>query len=288
VKNAENLPCNPDKCFLNVVASAYHPNASSGNVVIVGADRPDGSAEGDKGRVDGFVERGDVPAPKLIRGGTKMADKVPVQPEGSPGQRVVRSIKLDGLRRGDLLRISAKQTMRIASTGYNVFIGTRMILAPSPKDTDSKGFVNDVVSNGGEVTELNGFNCTRGQSAYEDPCRSDKAATVVIQRNPPEERGDPKPLFVNLVVSAAPKLTGADRNDRVTTESGDNPGWSATASRTSDPAGPSASADSWGRSYGASWEGLRPSAVRPPRVRGARAFANPTTPGRAFREGPAA
>ena len=62
--------------------------------------------------------------------------------------------------------------MDISSTGYNVFIGTRLIVASSPTDTKTRGFVSNVVSNGGEVTEQNGFNCTRGQSVYEDPCTS--------------------------------------------------------------------------------------------------------------------
>lgn len=221
VRNSGNLPCRPDKCFLNVVASADHRNARSGNVVVVGADRPDGSVDGDKGRVDGFVERGNVPRAKRFEGDSKMADKVPIEPEGEAGQKVVRSLRLDGLRKGDVLRISAKQKMRISSVNYSVFIGTKMILAPSPKDRSSRGFANTVVSNRGDVTETNGFNCTQGKSAYEDPCTSEKAATVLIKRNLPEEGGEPKPLFVNIVTSGLPKLATAGRNDRMKVQSGE-------------------------------------------------------------------
>ena len=92
-----------------------------------------------------------------------MRDTVPIKPDANAGRRVVRSLRIDDLRKGDALRIAAQQTMDISSTGYNVFIGTRLIVASSPSDTKTRGFVSNVVSNGGEVTEQNGFNCTRGQ-----------------------------------------------------------------------------------------------------------------------------
>jgi hypothetical protein len=220
VRNAGNLPCPPDACFLNVVASAYHPNARSGNVVIVGADRPDGSIDGDKARVDGLLVRGDVPRPRVQAGGQKMRATVPIEPDANAGRRVARSIRIDDLRKGDALRIAARQTMDISSTGYNVFIGTRMIVASGPSDTKTRGFVANVVSNGGEITEQNGFNCTRGQSVYENPCTSEKAATVSIRKKMPLRNGEPKPVFVNVVVAGAPKLVQADPGDRMEVEGG--------------------------------------------------------------------
>lgn len=220
VRNAGNLPCPPDACFLNVVASASHPNARSGNVVIVGADRPDGSIDGDKARVDGLLLRGDVPRPRVLAGGAKMRDTVPIEPEANAGRRVVRSLRIDDLRKGDALRIAARQTMDISSTGYNVFIGTRLIVASDPGDTQTRGFASNVVSNGGEVSEQNGFNCTRGQSVYEDPCTSEKAATVSIRKKMPLRNGEPKPVFVNVVVAGAPKLVQADPRDRMKVEGG--------------------------------------------------------------------
>ena len=46
--------------------------------MIVGADRPDGSVDGDKARVDGLLVRGDVPRPRVQAGGQKMRDTVPI------------------------------------------------------------------------------------------------------------------------------------------------------------------------------------------------------------------
>jgi len=215
VKNVGSLPCRPDGCFVNVVASVYHPNARAGNVVVVGADRPDGSIDGDKGRVDAMIERGDVPPPRVQVGGMKMRDSVPIDPAGNAGRRVVRSIRIDGLRKGDILRMGARQTMDISSNPYNTFIGTRLIVAASPTETRTNGFVANVISNGGEVTEQNGYNCTRGQSVYDNPCTSEKAATASVKRKMPQRNGQPKPVFVNIVMAGLPKLASAEPNDRM-------------------------------------------------------------------------
>ncbi len=217
VKNAGNLPCPPNACFLNVIASADHPNAGAGDVVIVGADRPDGSVDGDKARIDGLLERGDVPPPQTKEGDQKMRDTVPITPsgDGPAGQRVVRSLRLDGLRKGDVIRISARQRIGISSVPYNVFIGTRMILSTSPTETRTNGFVANVISSGGEITEQNGFNCTQGESAHQDPCNAPKAATAVVKRRMPERGGEPKPVFVNIVMTGLPKLTTGHPNDKM-------------------------------------------------------------------------
>lgn len=215
VRNVGGLPCPPDNCFVNVVASASNDGAKNGDVVIIGADRPDGSIDQDKARVDAFVERGDVPAPSVKAGGAAMRRTVPIAPSGKAGRRVVRSMRIDGLRKGDVLRIGARQRMGLGHLPYNAFIGTRMIVASGPRDVSTHGFVAHAVSVGGEVTELNGFNCTRGPSAYEDPCTAEKAATVAIRRKLPVRNGDPKPVFINVLVSGAPKFHVASPGDRM-------------------------------------------------------------------------
>ena len=220
VRNLGNLPCPPDACFLNVVASADHENAGSGDVVVVGADRPDGSIDGDKGRVDGLLERGAIPPPAVQEGGAKMRDAVPIAPSGNSGRRVVRSLRLDGLAKGDGLRIQAKQRIGISSLPYNVFIGTRVIVATSPTEVRTNGFIPRTISSGGEVTEQNGFNCTHGGSTYQDPCNSPKAATAVVKRRMPMKNGEPKPVFVNIVMAGLPKLASAHPNDKMKVRDG--------------------------------------------------------------------
>ena len=220
VRNVGNLPCPPDACYLNAVASADHENAGPGDVVIVGADRPDGSVDGDKARIDGLVERGPVPPPRLKDGGQKMRDSVLIAPAGDEGRKVVRSLRLDDLRKGDALRVSAAQKMGITHLPYNVYVGTRVILATSPTETRTDGFVANVMSSGGEITEMNGFNCTQGASEYRHPCPTDKAATAVVKRKMPQKNGEPKPVFVNVVVAGLAKLATAGPNDRMKVRDG--------------------------------------------------------------------
>jgi hypothetical protein len=220
VRNLGALPCQPDGCFLNVVASADHDNAGPGDVVVVGADRPDGTVDGDKGRIDGFLARGAIPPPREKNGGAKMRDSVPIAPSGGAGRKVVRSLRLDGLRKGDAVRISAEQRIGISSVPYNVFIGTRMIVATSPTETRTNGFVAKVFSSGGEITEQNGYNCTQGGSTYQNPCNTPKAATAYVKRKMPQKNGEPKPVFVNIVMAGLPKLATAQPNDKMSVGDG--------------------------------------------------------------------
>lgn len=221
VRSLNTLPCQPNDCYLNVVASADHPNAQPGNVVIVGADRPDATVDGDKARVDGVIERGAVPGPALRSGGAKMRDSVLIEPDGNAGKKVVRSLRLNGLRKGDVIRISTDQLIGISSVPYNVYIGTRVIMATSPTAVKTDGFVESVISNGGEITEQNGFNCTQGGSEYQNPCNSPKAATAYVKRKMPQKNGEPKPVFVNIVMAGLPKLAVAHPNDRMTVRAGE-------------------------------------------------------------------
>jgi hypothetical protein len=221
VRNVGNLPCPPDACYLNVVASADFRNAGGGDVVVVGADRPDGTIDGDKARVDGLIERGAIPPPRVTDGGAKMRDSVPIAPSGDDGRRVVRSLRLDGLRKGDALRIDAKQRIGISSVPYNVFIGTRVIIATSPTNIHTDGFVSQAFSSGGEISEQNGFNCTQGRSTYQNPCNTPKAATAFVRRKMPQKHGEPKPVFVNIVMAGLPKLTTAQPNDKMSVGDGE-------------------------------------------------------------------
>jgi hypothetical protein len=220
VRNVGDLPCPPDACYVNVIASADHDRAGSGDVVVVGADRPDGSIDGDKGRVDAILARGNIPPPRSKAGGAKMRDAVPIAPSGGAGRKVVRSLRLDDLRKGDAIRIKAEQRIGISSVPYNVFIGTRMIIATSPNETRTNGFVSKVFSSGGEVTEQNGFNCTQGGSTYQNPCNSPKAATAYVKRKMPQRNGEPKPVFVNIVMAGLPKLATAHPNDKMSVGDG--------------------------------------------------------------------
>jgi len=200
---------------VNVIASADHHAARPGNVVIVGADRPDGSIAQDKARLAVLVERGRVPAPRVYTDARAVRKSVPIEPEEKAGRRVTFSLELDDLRKGDVLVAKGQASLSIASLPYNAFVGTRMIVASSPRAVTTSGYAARATTNGGEISELNGFNCTHGPSAYEDPCTTRKSAIAMIRRSPPTRRGEPKPLYLNLVVAGAPKLAPASDRDRM-------------------------------------------------------------------------
>lgn len=214
VRNSRRLPCPAERCFVNVVVTASHPQARPNNLIVLGYDRPDGSVGTDKARLDLLVERGTVNGPKVVESTTEARAAVPIEPGGGQGRRVLYSVRLDGLRRGDVLLARARQLMSIAGLPYNVFVGTRLVMAKDPGDTRPRGIARRAAALGGEVSELNGFNCTHGASAYRDPCQTRKAAMTRI-RHTPMRAGKPAPLYLNLVGAGLEKLANAGAGDRM-------------------------------------------------------------------------
>ena len=90
---------------------------------------------------------------------------------------------------------------------YNVFQRTGLVLSSGPRSASRDGWperVGDVVN--GQIAEANGFNCTQGNSAHEDPCRARKVGVLEITRN------SPKTLYVNLVGGLAAQADFKNRH----------------------------------------------------------------------------
>ena len=213
IRNAGNLPCPPNRCFVNLVTRASHRRTRPGSVIVLGADRPDGSIGQDKARLDVVVQRGKAGL-QVSRTRDEARRSVPIEPGGSRGRRVIYSLRLDGLRRGDVLLVKARALTGIGGLPYNVFVGTRLVAASSPTDTRPKGIARRAIAIGGQVGELNGFNCTHGPSQYRNPCETRKAGTTVVRRTP-TRAGKPAPIYLNLVGSALEKLANAGPGDRM-------------------------------------------------------------------------
>jgi hypothetical protein len=81
------LPCRADACRLNLVVEADHPRARDGQVVLIGADRPDGTVRQDKGRLSATVLHGRVDS-KRFRAAARRSRAVPIAPSGKAGRRV--------------------------------------------------------------------------------------------------------------------------------------------------------------------------------------------------------
>jgi hypothetical protein len=210
VTNPTALPCPADVCFVNLVVAAYNPEAQPGNVIVIGADRPDGSILQDKGRLSVVLSKRASAAPQHQRTSRRVHGRVPVT-RGDDWTSVY-SIKFSNLRRGDILVAVAKQRTSISPVPYNVFVGTRIILAGRRDAARANRLSRRVSSLSGQFTEGNGFNCTHGRSAYRTPCISRKAGLIEIHR-PPTRRGRPVPMFVNVVSHLRPKLAAPGSDD---------------------------------------------------------------------------
>jgi hypothetical protein len=206
------LPCAASRCFVNLVVSAHNPRAVPGNVLVIGADKPDGSIRQDKGRLSVVVTKPESPAPQRSRTGGRVHDRVPVT-RGDDWTSVY-SIKFSNLRPGDVLVAVAKQRTGIAPVPYNVFVGSRIILTGRRGAGRTNGLSRRVSSQNGQFTEGNGFNCTHGGSAYQTPCTSRKAGLLRIRRIP-QRGGRRVPMFVNLVCHTRPKLAAPGSGDQV-------------------------------------------------------------------------
>ena len=202
----ERLPCRPSACRLNVVLAAHHPNARGGEVVVVGADRPDGSVEGGKGRLNAAVARADGDATaETLSGARRRVRKLPASFKG--GQRVVYSRRVDGLAAGDVLLVRARQRTRIRGLPY--FVASKVVVASRPAARIPSPPVRRIVRRRGTATDTNGFNCTIGASAFRSPCTTRKAGMATLKRAPRDARGRPRPLYVNLVSRTFPKRAQA-------------------------------------------------------------------------------
>jgi hypothetical protein len=207
------LPCRLNDCRLNLVVEADNPHARPGQVVLVGADRPNGTVRQDKGRLSATILHGAIES-KRLRTAHRRSRAVPIAPSGKRGRRVIYSQRLNQLHKGDVLEAAATHLVTIASLRYPAFVGTDMILARGPRAVSSAGLPRQVATGNGDLTEQNGFNCTHGPSAYRSPCRTRKAGSVRMVRNVQRD-GRPVPLWVNVVAAGAPKGAVPRHGDRM-------------------------------------------------------------------------
>jgi hypothetical protein len=214
IRHADRLPCRPRSCYLNLVVEADHKHARDGQVILIGADRPNGTVRQDKGRLNAIVLHSHVPPPKRYRTSNVRSHSIPIAPSGKAGRRVIYSRRINNLQKGDVIEASAKHLVTIASLPYPSYIGTDLILTHSPRSVSPTGVSKGRVSTEGHLTEANGFNCTHGPSAYSSPCRTRKAGAVRILRTI-QRNGHPIPLYLNVVCAGKAKLTQPRPGDRM-------------------------------------------------------------------------
>lgn len=198
------LPCRPTSCRLNMAFDASNPRARSDEFVVVGADQPDGSVEGGKARLSAVVSKGRIEVAK--RSTVREINRVvPASFEG--GKTVVYSQRLDNLKAGDVLLVRADQYTAISGLPY--FVSDQIVVSTRRNAAKPSNLTRRAISRSGLASETTGFNCTLGPSAFQSPCHTIKAGMATVESIPRNKRGEPKPLFVNLVTRSFPKLAQA-------------------------------------------------------------------------------
>ena len=204
VGKLRKLPCKPARCRLNMALDASHPDATSDEFVVAGSDQPDGSVESGKGRLSAAVSKGRVQVAKRATG-RELNERLPASFEG--GKTVVYSQRIERVEVGDVLLVRSRQ--RTAISGLPYFVSNQIVVSTRRQAARPSALTRRSISRSGLASETNGFNCTLGPSAFTSPCISVKAGMARVERVPRNGRGRPKPIFVNVVARAFPKLAQA-------------------------------------------------------------------------------
>mgnify|MGYP000052914418 CR=1 FL=1 len=223
------VPADCEGCRLMLQLSATSPRAGSGDRLVIGADSDGGVAQ-DKGRLQAAVIEEGAPKPDVQRTRERALGKLPVGPRTSSGQKlVVYSQRLNGLQAHEQVAVDARAYIRTSHLNYGTFFGAEVVVSGSPDGIKPS---SGIAAEGSAVTEKNGFNCTRGPSAHDNPCLIRKVGFFRVDR---DANG---PVYVNLVVSSAARFGGAyHRGDQakvltrgsVTTETYGPLGWGRLA-----------------------------------------------------------
>jgi hypothetical protein len=200
-QNGRPPPCRLDSCRINLVAAAHNPRAGAGDLLMVGGQQPDGSIPQDRGRINAIrFHPGDQPKIPPLK--STAAVRRHVDPDYD--KHVVYSKKLSGLRADEQLEVTGRIRETISGLPYNTRTSAHLVLTARRHATRSNRTVKRVATLGGEIAELNGFNCTKNRPS----CVLRKVGVLGIEADAAQ------PLFVNLVTIIGPKRTGARPGDR--------------------------------------------------------------------------
>jgi len=196
------LPCPPDACYVNLVASAWNPMAIPGDKLLVGASQPSGAFNGDKGRVNGVRLRPTAPDSnprgkvRIYKRKTPITLRLAVGDSNSLNSTVVFSQRLTDLKANEQLAVTGRVNTDIAGLSYNVLIQSHLVLATGPRQPRPTDVAKEDALLKGYITEGNGFNCTHATT----PCLTTKVGVSRMLTAARDSSGQSVPLFVNLVV----------------------------------------------------------------------------------------
>jgi hypothetical protein len=218
ISDLDALPCAPDACYVELIVGASSKKAKRGNVVVLGADQPDGSVAQDKGRLNLVQSHSDVPDPTVSSSNDLVNTDLPLTIADSEKRRVVYSVPVEAPVKGEVLAFDSRFTTSISALHYNTFISSRVIAAEDPTATKSRGAAKHALKTlKGQATESNGFNCTLGTSGFTNACTTVKAGAFRFDRDAlDKDTGEPATIYINVLAGAKPLLAEkVDESDRV-------------------------------------------------------------------------
>jgi hypothetical protein len=187
-------PCRLGSCRINVVVSAWHPNAGSDDFVAFGGVTPDGGRVRNKSTLTaGRSLRG-----RSLRFGRPRSDnredvaRLPLSKPGKPvREHVIYSVHVGRIERFESVVVDGRFASSIRGLGSAVRTRTQLIIAGSATSTRPATGLKGIGRQ--FLTDSTNFNCTRRRSAHQTPCRLGEAAAVEVRSH--SRRG----FFVNLV-----------------------------------------------------------------------------------------
>lgn len=202
-------PCAP-RCSLNLVVEASHPRARKGNVLVIGSDEDQGILQNRASLSAGVFEPMGGYDPRIIKTNHRLVKAVSIEKSDTREVTVV-SIRLNGLRRGEVLAIQGRVVSNVSRYKYGVLSQGQIVISEKRGSSDNHGIPLAVTTRNGKVTAKNGFNCTQGRSAHQSPCLIEKNGWVRIVRDarskPNQDAGPRVPLFVNFFVGFKDEYT---------------------------------------------------------------------------------
>jgi hypothetical protein len=192
IKDPASLPCRAADCHINMVVSAFHPSAGSGEKVVVGSSDDKKRIQQGLAKLNVVRHRPGKGRPSKVWRGGRATKKVPIVREGGDIKRtVIYSAKVSRLKPGDQLVVDARARVGITHLPYNVFQRTEVVFANTKHSTKASG---KVLGTTGRASASNGINCTQGGSAHARICDLRKSGVLSVSK---KAKG---PFYVNLVV----------------------------------------------------------------------------------------
>lgn len=205
IKRLNRLPCRGGACTVNMVVDAHNPSATEGDELILGGVKPNGSIPQDRGRINSILFRpANASYPRPRRTSKRRLDALPLDLK----RHVVYSQPVRRLAAGDQLAVEAAVRTGIAGLPFSARTSAQLILAEEPGQV-RPGPMARRIGGMGEISEANGFNCTRNR----DTCETRKVGILKARRSA-KAKGGFETLYVNLVMIAGAKRVDAGGRDR--------------------------------------------------------------------------